>query len=344
MVQTFIRIVFASACLAAITSGSAFAQYGPYSPYNPYNPYSPYNPYNRGAGVGNALSGAADVTNAQGNYLNQVEQARVTREQSQQDKIKTKRMAFDEMMYEKANTPSYTDELAKTNATILRRLMDNPTNSEISSGKTLNAMLPYVQYLSTTGVQGPPVPLAQSIINELNITGSGTTSVGMLRSGGAVDWPIGLQGPQQKKLDKLLPQAVDATATGKLNPKLMKEVRTEMTSMRTTLGKQLAEDQIDGSSYVQALEFYNNLHTSVNALEKPDARKQLTGARSPRAHNVQELVDFMTDNGVKFAAASPGNEPAYRVAHDAFVRYARIAQNSSGMQAINAPINMPKKK
>jgi hypothetical protein len=338
MVSSMTRSLLLSAVLITVPSGFASAQY---RPYGPYNPYSPYNPYNQAAAAGSVLSGAADVTNATGNYINQQEQARITREQALQEKIKTQRMAFDEMNYEKANTPSYGETLSKTNAQILQRLMNNPTSSEISGGKTLNAMLPYVQYLSTTGAQGPPVPLAQSIINELNITGSGATSIGMLRSGGTVDWPIGLQGPQQKKLDMLLPQAVDATAAGKLSPKQMKEIRTEMTTMRATLGKQLHEDQIDGSSYVQALEFYNSLHTSVNALEKPDARKQLSGARSPRARNVQELVDYMTDNGVQFAAAAPGNESAYKVTHDAFVRYTRIAQSSSGMQPVNAPMTMP---
>jgi hypothetical protein len=341
MVPSITRSLLASFLLVTIAAGVASAQYRYPGPYNPYNPYSPYNPYNQAQAAGSAMYGAADLTRAQGDYSNQMEQARITREQALQEQIKTKRLAFDEMNYEKANTPSYTETLAKTNAQILQRLINNPTKSEISNGKTLNAMLPYVQYLSGTGAQGPPVPLAQSIINELNITGSGATSVGMLRAGGALEWPLGLQGPQQKKLDKLLPQAVDATAAGKLTPALMKEVRNEMKTMRATLAKGLQDDTIDGSTYVQALEFYNSLQTSVNALEKPDARKQLGGARSPRARNVQELVDYMTDNGLTFAAASPGSESAYKVTHDAFVRYTRIAQGSSGMQTMTAPPTMP---
>ena len=41
----------------------------------------------------------------------------------------------------------------------------------------------------------------------------------------------------------------------------------------------------------------------------------------------------MTDNGVRFAPASPGNENAYQVVHDAFVRYARAGQSSAGFTA-----------
>jgi hypothetical protein len=188
---------------------------------------------------------------------------------------------------------------------------------------------------------GPQVPLAQSMVNQLNISGSGTSSVGMLRDAGRVDWPIGLQGKNQKNLDKLLPEAYTAAASGKLTPKLMKDVRTEMKTMRETLRKQCQNDEIETSSYLQAIEFYNALETSINALERPDARKQLAGAYSPRARNVQELVDFMSDNGLKFAPSTSGNENAYQVTHDAFVRYARNAQSSSGFQALNAPISGP---
>jgi hypothetical protein len=203
-------------------------------------------------------------------------------------------------------------------------------------------MVPYLSSLSSQGAQGPPVPLTQSVVNQLNISTSGASSVGMLKAGGSVDWPLGLQGPQQKNLDKLLPQAYEATADGKLTAKLMKQIRTEMTTMRETLRTQLQTDQIDGSSYIQALEFYNSLRSSVDALEKPDARKQLNGAMSPRARNVQELVDYMTDNGLKFAPCAPGSEAAYQATHDAFVRYTRVAQASTGsIQSMSSPVMSP---
>jgi hypothetical protein len=295
-------------------------------PY-PYNPY--YNPYNYNS-TGAALSGAADVNRSYGDVINAQEQARVTREKANQAKLDTKKQAFDLMMYEKANTPTYTETLTKDNQQILARMMNFPLKSEVTDGKSLNTMLPFLQSLSAGGVQGPPVPIPQSIVNQLNISGSATGSVGMLRDGGHVDWPIALQGKNQMALDKLLPQAYSAAATGKLTSKLMKDVRTEMKSMRETMRTQLQKDEIETSSYLQCIEFYNALDSSVNALERPDARKQLAGAYSPRARNVQELVDFMTDNGLKFAPATPGNENAYQAVQDAFVRYARSAQSSAG--------------
>lgn len=310
----------------AIASGPALAQY----PYNPYfNPY--YNPNNT---TGAALSGAADVARSYGDVINAQEKARIEREKANQAKLDTKKQAFDLMLYEKANTPTYTETLTKEKQQILNRLMNFPTKSEVADGATLNTMLPLLQSLSSSGAPGPPVPIPQSMVNELNISNSGTASIGMLRDGGRVDWPVAIKGKYQQSLDKLLPEAYAAAGKGTLTPKLMKSVRTEMDALRQDMRDQLQKDEIDSSSYIQCIEFYNALQSSINALERPDARKQIAGSYSPRARNVQELVDFMTDNGVKFAPATPGNENAYQVVHDAFVRYARAAQSSTGFTAM----------
>jgi hypothetical protein len=296
------------------------------------NPYYP-----QGSPGYNRLNGQADVMRAYGDVVNDQEQARITREKANQAKLDTKRKAFDEMMYEKANTPTYTETLSKEKSQQLMRYMNHPIKSEITNGQTLNAMLPLLESLSSQGTQGPPVPLSQSLINQLNISGSGTSSVGMLRAGGQVDWPPALRGAQQKKIDKDLAVAYEAAMSNTLDSKIMKQLRTDMKKLREDMRQQLAKDEIEASSYMQAIEFYNALDSSVNALEKPDARKQLAGNYSPRARNVQELVDFMADNGTKFAPAVPGNENAYQAAHDAFVRYARTAQASAGFTALNAP-------
>ena len=330
------------------TPASVFAQvWGrPGIGVNPYMPgwgVGSVYPNGPGYNAGAYLNGSAQVMQASGNVMIQQEQARVEREKANQAKIDTKRRAFDEMMYEKANTPSYVETLSKEKQNILTRMINFPNDTEIKQGTSLNTLLPFLQDLSSSGSMGPPVPISQSIVNQLNISGSAKESVGMLRDGGQIsDWPIGLQGKNQEKLDKLLPQAYDAAAKGKLTPKLMKEVRTEMATMREKLRVQVQKDEIDTSSYFQAIQFYNALSPAIDALERPDAKKQLAGAYSPRARNVQELVDFMSDNGLKFAPATPGNDNAYQVTHDAFVRYIRSAQSgSTGFQALNAPVSAP---
>ena len=322
----------------------ASAQYYP----NPYAPaYGNAYPRSAGPGIGTGatLQGQADVSRAYGNVVVQQENARVIREQANQAKIDTKRKAFDEMMYEKANTPTYVEEMTKDKARILERLMNFPARGEVANGTTLNAMLPFLQSLGTYGTQGPPVQLPQSAVRDLNVSSGGSSSIGILRDGGRVDWPIALITPQQKKLDKLLPAAYDACGAGTLTPKMMKDIRTELSSMREDMRKRLKNEEIETSSYLIAIEFYNSLESSVNALERPDARKQISGVYAARGRNVQELVDYMTEKGLKFAPAAPGDENSYQVIHDAFTRYARIAQSSSGFQVANAaPTTPPSKK
>jgi hypothetical protein len=318
----------------------ASAQYYPgyRPPARPGYPGGYVNPYfPQGSPGYNRLNGQADVMRAQGDLTNANEQARIAREKANQAKIDTKRKAFDEMLYENANTPTYLESLTKDQANKLTRLMNHPLKAEINDGRTLNVMLPLLQTLTNSGSQGPPVTLPKFAVNALKMTIGGQPSVGMLANKGPLEWTSALRGPQQKKLDKLLPAAVEAAVEGTLSTKMLKEIRTEMTSLRESIRKQFQKDEIEGSSYFRAIEYYNSLEASIKALDRPDAKKQLTGAYAPKATNVQELVQFATDNGLQFAAAAPGDENAYKVVHDSCVRYARTAQASGGFTSSRQP-------
>jgi hypothetical protein len=325
--KQFIAWVILAITTLAGHSLPADAQYYPGYP-NPYYPPAGYGGY----GPGNVLNGAASFNQSTGDLAVSFEQARIINEQAKQAKLDTRKKAFDQMLYEKANTPTYTETLTKDKLQFLNRILNFPTKSEVVNGTTLNTLLPFLQSMTIYGAQGPPVNIGSTIVEGLNISTSGNLSIGMLRNGGQVDWPVGLQGPQQKKLDKLLPAAVQATAAGKLNNSIMTPIYAEMKAMRESLRTRMKNDEIDGSEYMQGIDFFNSLENNVKALQKPDARKQLNGSFSPSARNVQELVEFMTDNGLKFAPATPGNENAYQATHDAFVRYSRIVQSSAGVQ------------
>jgi hypothetical protein len=329
-----ILALFLATLTIAGTSSGVGAQYPPPGYGRPYYP-NPY--YNPNEAAGNVLKGAADLNRSTGDVAIANHHAWILKEKASQEKLATQRQAFDQMMYEKANTPNYLESLSANKAQIVVRMMNFPERAEISGGKTLNTMLPLVESFTLQGTQGPPVPLAQSVVNRLNISGTGLSSVGMLRGGGAaLEWPLALRGPEQKKLDKLIPAAVEATIAGTLELKQLTEIRAGLTSMREELRRQMQKDEIETHTYIRAIEFYDSLIASVNTLERPESRKALGGGNSPRARNVQELVEYMTDNGVKFAPAAPGDENAYKIVHDAFVRYARIASGSSGLLAINA--------
>ena len=61
--------------------------------------------------------------------------------------------------------------------------------AEITSGRALNLMLPYLNGLAAQGIMGPPVPLNQELVRQINVSGGTGQGVGMLRPGGRLpEW------------------------------------------------------------------------------------------------------------------------------------------------------------
>src|SRR4051812_33159387 len=105
---------FPLSCITALallgaTAAGAHAQYGYYPPAGNY-PNGIYGRgYGYGTGYGNYLQGLASVQDAYGNLGIQQAQANLVGEKAAQEALVTKRQTFDEMRYERENTPSYTE-------------------------------------------------------------------------------------------------------------------------------------------------------------------------------------------------------------------------------------------
>jgi hypothetical protein len=288
--------------------------------------------------TGGALYGSASVMNSYGNVVVQQEQARVQREVANQAKIDTKRKAFDEMMYEKANTPSFTEEQEKIQAMTLRRIMNQPTPTEVTTGKAQNMLLPYLHGMIATGIQGPPVTLDPSLVSQINVSTQQTKgSLGPLRQGGHVEWPLLLKGKSQQKIDGLLPTAVSAATMGTLDAKLYRELTKELQSLSEQWRKQFHKEEIDGAEYLDGKHFLDSLQEAVTALSRPGAAKVLDGSYAARGRTVPELVENMTGQGLTFAPATLGHEAAYYALQNAMVAYARGSQTDTAFQNRMAP-------
>src|SRR5690349_8270286 len=96
---TPMRPALAALLALAWSARPAPAQYYPPG-YGGYNPPA-YGPGGYGYGVGQALQGNAALTNATGQYAQQVEGARLMREQAEQAKLDTKKKAIDFANYER---------------------------------------------------------------------------------------------------------------------------------------------------------------------------------------------------------------------------------------------------
>jgi len=310
--------------------------------------YPAYGGYgNQYAGPGGFLHGTADIISSSGDLFIKNQQAYQEQEKAKQAVYDTKRKAFNEMMYEKANTPTYTENALYKKQLILHRIMTNPTPGEIARGETLNTMMPVIADLSLKGVSGPPIQLDPDVVRAVNVTLGGQTagniaSLGMLKNVSELDWPIPVQGPKQVKLAALLPALVSEAMSGKIKAKTYNTVKTAITAVQEDQRTKFHKEEIDGGEYLIGKRFLDSLDQSVKALQMPGTRRVLNGSYSARGNNVPELVSNMSGQGLVFAPANAGDEPAYQALHTAFVSYCSGALSASGFQfRFNAPRTDP---
>ena len=290
--------------------------------------------------VGGAYYGQAALLNASGDLLLQQEQARQQREKWKQEKLVTQKQSFDAMMYEKANTATYTEKVKYDQNLIVQRMMVSPAPAEINDGRTLNAMLPMLKSLGNYGTQGPPVPLDQDQLKHINVTTAkaGGPNLGMLKDGGdSLPWPLCTRGPVQKKVAKEIPTIVEQAKKGDIDPDLYRDILTNLDTIWEETRKKLHKDQIEGSEFIEVKHFIEPLQSAVKALRQPTSKRYLDGTYTAKGDTVPELVNYMTKNGLSFAPCNPGDEAVYLAMHDAFVSYTSAAQAAAGFQVQYAP-------
>jgi hypothetical protein len=274
--------------------------------------------------------GSANVMQAYGNVIQSQESARILREQANQAKLDTRKKAFELEMYIKANTPTYTQEQERVAKTTLRRIQTNSLPGEVTNGKSLNFLLDDLRKFPTKKISLEPLTLSEGVLSHLNVTKS-TYGLGILRDDGRVSWPVALQGrmsvPQRKELDEKLRELVKGAYRDKLDVNLLKDVRTEIDKMRDDLVNRVNDTPT--AQYMDAKRFLQEFHEASVALEKGEApiqakfQREIEGGRS-----VQDLVEYMVKNGLRFGPATASDEPAYRAVHSALATY-DIAMNAA---------------
>jgi hypothetical protein len=112
---------------------------GPTSDYSMFNPYYHgycYNPYAYAPlanPYGSYLTGVADLTRANGQYEVMHQQTKSIRQQVIGQVIDNRRKLFDEMKYERENTPTIEDLREEEQRTMLRRARNDPPSAEVWS-------------------------------------------------------------------------------------------------------------------------------------------------------------------------------------------------------------------
>jgi hypothetical protein len=275
-----------------------------------------YNPYLVGASpVGGALWGAADVMNASAQAQLTLQRARLTREDVTRNQIENRKRLIEEAQWERKQLPDAATMIARETESNLQRARTQATLTDIWSARALNDLLKYLEDQQGKGNRGPSVPLDDDLLRHINVTDGSGGNVGLLKDGGKLQWPASLQGPAYAQvrdvLDKRLPDAVNQLKfNNPVEPGTLKDIQAAVEQAHAILDRNL-----------ESKRFLNYLSDAVKAIGSPNAPKYFTQQWTAKGKNVAELVKFMADNGLKFAAATPGDEAAYRALHHALVSY-----------------------
>jgi Flp pilus assembly protein TadD/tRNA A-37 threonylcarbamoyl transferase component Bud32 len=298
--------------------------YGGYNSYN--NPYYP-------AGVADSADGSAVVMHSYGQLTMQQGQARLLREQAQQARFETRKKVLDTVLYLRANTPTFTAAEPNIARLSLQLAQGSATPAEIWSGKSLNALLDLLKKQRRPKI----IPVAalpsldENVLKHLNVTVKGG-NLGLLRAVGPLTWPDALRDlvpqPERTNLEKetrrLLRQAGTGTPPA---PAPLNALRADLKNLVARLVQQVNE--IPPSQYIQARRFLSNFQVALEGLDPAEVAayfdfrsKFAKGSKTP-----QELLDYMAAKGLRFAAATPGDEAAYLAIHRALLDWSAALEN-----------------
>ncbi|HEX4591762.1 MAG TPA: hypothetical protein VH120_17630 [Gemmataceae bacterium] len=290
---------------------------------------SPFGMFGGGVGSGGALLlggglGGTTVPAAANPTATTEDTARsaLLLEQAVGERLDNRRKAFDELRYERDKTPTREEEL-------LGRSRATPPSAEVLSGQALNALL---DDLRTTGAgaeladrPNPRLPLDEQDLKHINVT-RGAGGPALLKDGGRLTWPTALTGTAfQGPRERLSAQAVEvvrqAGNSGRVDPGALRQMADDVDQLRLLLRQHAKE--LSFQPYNEARDYLQRFDDALAALGRPDAADYFNGKYELKAQTVLGLVKQMTDLGLRFAPATPGDEAAYAALRDALAAYDR---------------------
>jgi len=233
------------------------------------------------------------VIQAQGQLGLDQEQQRIQRQKAYQEKLNTKKMAFDEAAYEKANTPKLHRRQGTRHGPDAPPF-DEPTSAaEVTRGDTLNAMLPYLKALGDQGTPGSPQSLNPSVLAAImspRQTPAARHHRGRVKNGGKLACRSCSRGRCRRKLDSLLPKAVEQAAANTLEPATYTQVVGLVQSMQDDI-KALSQGPNRGSSSSRASASRPARIVAESPCKIRTRRNTSPAGIAAAGGNVQELVN-----------------------------------------------------
>jgi hypothetical protein len=286
------------------------------------------------------LKGVADVTTANAQYWKTIQEGRLLREQSYRSALETRRKIIEEADWERGEWLKRIDpetNRQREQEVALDRARHDPPLTEILSARALNDLFRHLSKQQGKGERGPNVPLDQDLLKGVNLTGQDTrANVGLLKDDGKLQWPLSLEGSEfadgRERMSKLIADAVNVVKfNNPVEPGRLKDMRAELGRLNAALLNDINE--MSPSQYIEAKRYLNLLEDAVRALEDPKVSNYFNQNWSAKGKNVAELVKYMSERGLRFAPAVPGDADSYRALYHALQAF------DAGMTAVASSTN-----
>jgi hypothetical protein len=241
-------------------------------------------------------------------------------------RLQLKRAAFDEMQYEKMNTPPAEVAREEQRLENLARARNTPPLEEIANGDALNSLLTNIQRIQARdGVTGAAIPLDQDTVSKINVTTTGNLagSNEFFKPGSFPEWPYAFEAASfsadKARIQTNLEAMAKAQIAGKIDLNKTADARRTVDALKAKLFG--VRSTTGFNDYVAALDFLSKLSNTIDTLGKAGAKNFLDGTYAAKGNSVAELVNSMISKGLKFSQATPGYEPYYSTLYQQLVTY-----------------------
>jgi hypothetical protein len=241
-------------------------------------------------------------------------------------RLALRRAAFDQMMYERANTPPPETLREEARLERLSRARNTPPLVEVASGEALNELLNNVQRIAAREqVPGYAIAIDPETLRHINVTTSEDSrgSNELFKPNMLREWPAALADPRLEADKELVRSAISALSaaqeSGKADELGAVAARRALDRLRDNLFQLRFE--VASTDYIKALAYLSKLDNVVAVLDKSGAANYLNGTFAARGRTMAELTDYMIGKGLKFAKATPGDEPYYSTLYQQLSTY-----------------------
>jgi hypothetical protein len=156
----------------------------------------------------------------------------------------------------------------------------------------------------------------------------------LLKKDGNLTWPGGLRDlvPEaesarlREKAQTYFKKAyAEVAAGGQPGAGTLRELRATIDQLRAMV----KDNSIDmtTTAYGEAVRYLEDLKGAATVLDRADAGEVLAKALHPQGNHVGAVVRFMTESGLLFAPAGPGEETAYTAMQRLLATYIQTTEN-----------------